>query len=103
MHEATAPFPLDGDTAETWYRIDGDLRPDDPDAPAPLVVLHGGPDVPELGRLGHPAIREALLEHPPTLVVCGHCHWKEPLATLANGTQVVNVDSRLIVLRGAGA
>ena len=43
MHEATAPFPLDGDTAETWYRIDGDLRPDDPDAPAPLVVLHGGP------------------------------------------------------------
>ena len=43
MREATAPFPLDGDTAETWYRIDGDLRPDDPDAPAPLVVLHGGP------------------------------------------------------------
>jgi L-proline amide hydrolase len=43
VHEATAPFPLDGDTAETWYRIDGDLRPDDPDAPAPLVALHGGP------------------------------------------------------------
>ena len=43
MHEAKAPFPVDGDTAETWYRIDGDLRPDDPDAPAPLVVLHGGP------------------------------------------------------------
>jgi len=43
VHEAKAPFPVDGDTAETWYRIDGDLRPDDPDAPAPLVVLHGGP------------------------------------------------------------
>jgi L-proline amide hydrolase len=43
VHEAKAPFQLDGETAETWYRIDGDLRPDDPDAPAPLVVLHGGP------------------------------------------------------------
>jgi L-proline amide hydrolase len=43
VHEATAPLPLEGETAETWYRIDGDLRPDDPDAPAPLVVLHGGP------------------------------------------------------------
>jgi len=37
------PFPIDGDTAETWYRVDGDLRADDPDSPAPLVALHGGP------------------------------------------------------------
>src|SRR2546430_230232 len=36
-----------------------------------LIVLHGGPDVPEFGCLGHPAIREVLLDHPPTLVVCG--------------------------------
>ena len=43
MREDKASFRLDGDTAETWYRIDGDLRPDDPDAPAPLVALHGGP------------------------------------------------------------
>jgi hypothetical protein len=45
-------------------------------------------------------IREVLLRHPPTVVVCGHCHWPEPLATLANGTQIVNVDSRMIVLHG---
>ena len=43
MQEGKAPFRLDDDVAETWYRIDGDLRPDDPDAPAPLVALHGGP------------------------------------------------------------
>jgi L-proline amide hydrolase len=43
MHEGKVPFPIDGDTAETWYRIDGDLRPDAPDSPAPLVTLHGGP------------------------------------------------------------
>jgi L-proline amide hydrolase len=43
VHEGKVPFPIEGDTAETWYRVDGDLRPDDPDSPAPLVTLHGGP------------------------------------------------------------
>src|SRR5439155_22772715 len=43
MREGKAPFSLNGDVAETWYRIDGDVRADDPDAPAPLVTLHGGP------------------------------------------------------------
>jgi L-proline amide hydrolase len=39
MREGTVPFC----EAETWYRVTGDLRPGDADAPAPLVVLHGGP------------------------------------------------------------
>jgi L-proline amide hydrolase len=39
----TIPFPGGGAEAETWYRVTGELRPEDPDAPAPLVVLHGGP------------------------------------------------------------
>ena len=34
--EDVAPF----NEFETWYRIEGDLRPD---GPAPLVTLHGGP------------------------------------------------------------
>jgi L-proline amide hydrolase len=43
VHEGKVPFRIDGDTAEIWYRVDGDLLPDDPDSPAPLVTLHGGP------------------------------------------------------------
>ena len=43
VREGTVPFPLGGDDAVTWYRATGDLRPGDPDAPTPLVVLHGGP------------------------------------------------------------
>jgi L-proline amide hydrolase len=39
VSEGTVPFG----EAETWYRVTGDLRPADADAPAPLVVLHGGP------------------------------------------------------------
>jgi L-proline amide hydrolase len=41
--EGKARFRVDGDVAETWYRIDGDLRPGDTAAPAPLVAVHGGP------------------------------------------------------------
>jgi L-proline amide hydrolase len=39
VSEGTVPFG----EAETWYRVTGDLRPGDADAPAPLVLLHGGP------------------------------------------------------------
>jgi L-proline amide hydrolase len=43
VREGTVALPLDGEEAETWYRVTGDLRPGEADAPAPLVVLHGGP------------------------------------------------------------
>ena len=42
MTEGTVEFRLEGEIAETWYRIDGE-RSDGADAPAPLVTLHGGP------------------------------------------------------------
>jgi hypothetical protein len=63
-----------------------------------VVVLHNGPDVPGAGE-GLALIREVLLAFPPTLVVCGHCHWRRPLQELANGTQVLNVDGRAVLLR----
>jgi Icc-related predicted phosphoesterase len=62
-----------------------------------LVVLHEPPEVREGGCLGKAVVHDCLVRQPPTLVVCGHCHWPTPLQTLANGTQVCNVDSRLIV------
>jgi L-proline amide hydrolase len=43
VREGTVALPVDGEEAETWYRVTGELRPEDPAAPAPLVVLHGGP------------------------------------------------------------
>jgi L-proline amide hydrolase len=43
VRDGTVPFALGGEDAQTWYRITGDLRPGDADAPAPLVTLHGGP------------------------------------------------------------
>jgi Icc protein len=72
--------------------LEGVLR-EQPD----VVVLHESPEVAECDCRGKPSIRDCLLRHPATLVVCGHCHWPSPLQTLANGTQVCNVDARLIV------
>ena len=39
VREGKVPFQIGDESAETWYRIDGELG----GGPAPLVVLHGGP------------------------------------------------------------
>ena len=43
VREGTVAFPVDGEEAQTWYRVTGELRPGDAAASAPLVTLHGGP------------------------------------------------------------
>jgi Icc-related predicted phosphoesterase len=64
-----------------------------------LLVLHSGPDVPSEELPGSAGVRDCLMEAAPTLVVCGHCYWESPFQFLANGTQVCNVDSRVVVLQ----
>lgn len=68
------------------------------EARAEVVVLHMGPDASGPNRPGSAPVREALEAGPPALVVCGHAHWKEPFAVLANGTRVINTDCRAVVL-----
>ena len=63
-----------------------------------LLVLHDGPNDCEQTRKGNSLMRETLEAARDCLVVRGHTHWEQPLAPLANGTQVLNVDSRVVVL-----
>jgi Icc protein len=63
-----------------------------------LLVLHDGPNVAGTDLPGWPSVRHVLEAAPRTLVVRGHDHWPQPLAELANGTQVLNVEGRVIVL-----
>lgn len=65
-----------------------------------LLVMHDGPDGGDTMR-GWSSIREALAQTRPTLVIRGHAHWLSPLATLQNGTQILNVDSRVVMLQTA--
>ncbi|MBH24325.1 MAG: hypothetical protein CMH57_07735 [Myxococcales bacterium] len=64
-----------------------------------VLVLHEGPDHPDHPKAGRRAIRKALNKaEASALVICGHRHWDTPLATLKGGTQILNVDSRVVLL-----
>ena len=61
-----------------------------------ILVLHEGPHG-EGKQHGNEAIRAVIDDGEVPLTVCGHCHWKMPLAEHARG-QILNVDARVIVL-----
>ncbi|WP_426756769.1 metallophosphoesterase family protein [Myxococcus sp. Y35] len=66
--------------------------------PPEVLVFHQGPDVPGTRMRGSAAIREALPAREDLLVICGHAHWDTPLVSLPEGPQVLNVDSRAVLL-----
>jgi hypothetical protein len=70
---------------------------DGPDA----TIMNDGPDAVGIELLGRPSVRAVLERSKPTLVIRGHAYWRTPLATLSNGTQVLNVDSRVVILQSA--
>ncbi len=63
-----------------------------------ILILHDGPNSPADRLRGSAPIRQALERHGPLLVVRGHAHWRIPLVQLDSGTQVLNVDCRVVVL-----
>ncbi len=62
-----------------------------------VMVLHEGPSG-DAGQRGNADIRELVEQSDAALTVCGHCHWDDPVAELAPGRQVLNVDGRAVVL-----
>jgi hypothetical protein len=64
-----------------------------------IMILHNGPDALRGELRGHPEVRRALDGSGAFLVVSGHVHWPQPLAEIRGGAQVLNVDSRAVVLR----
>lgn len=61
-----------------------------------VLVLHEGPRGGERQPGSH-AIRAAIEAGGVGLTVCGHEHWRSPLASHADG-QILNVDARVVVL-----
>lgn len=62
------------------------------------LLLHQSPGLAEQGLQGEALILHELAAGPKTVVFCGHTHWDTPMVELDNGTKVVNVDSRLLIL-----
>jgi hypothetical protein len=62
------------------------------------LVCHDGPIGSSPQQPGWPSVRRVLEAAPATLVIRGHDAWRSPLAVLDNGCQVLNVESRVVVL-----
>jgi 3',5'-cyclic-AMP phosphodiesterase len=91
-----------GNPTKPWRKTEVDfvdyinsLRHAQPD----IVLMHEGPDIPELGYRGTPRIREAMMSLTEPLVIRGHAHWETAMAELPNGLQVHNVDARVVILK----
>ncbi len=61
-----------------------------------VLVVHEGPHGDD-GQRGNPVIRAAIEAGEVGFTVCGHDHWRAPLAAHRHG-QILNVDARAVVL-----
>jgi Icc-related predicted phosphoesterase len=66
------------------------------DASLDVLVLHEGPDGGD-GQRGNGAIRSVIEAGGVGLTICGHDHWRSPLASHEHG-QILNVDTRVVVM-----
>ena len=67
------------------------IRPD-------ILITHEAPKFDEFNLSGNKPYRDYLEASNPTVIVCGHNHWKIPYLKLNNEVQIFNVDSRCIIL-----
>lgn len=68
-----------------------------------MMILHESPVVSEASYKGTPGLRAFLEKLPPVFVLCGHRHWAYPgIWTLSNGTQILNLEGRAILIDRTG-
>jgi hypothetical protein len=60
-------------------------------------VLHEGPSG-DWDQLGSAEIRTLIEAGGVGLTICGHEHWDRPLAAHAEDGQILNVDTRVVVM-----
>lgn len=65
-----------------------------------ILLLHEGPSGNEAATSkGNAEVRGVLERGMPLACVFGHGHWQAPLDLLANGSCLLNVDARVVILR----
>lgn len=69
------------------------------DARVDILVLHEGPHGDTVAhQRGNAAIRDTIDAGEVGLTICGHDHWDLALAHTPDGRQILNVDTRVVVL-----
>ncbi|HEX9060773.1 MAG TPA: metallophosphoesterase [Clostridia bacterium] len=64
-----------------------------------ILILHQTPKYPMNNLEGDENITRIIEASNPVIVFCGHYHWSKPLVELKNTTQILNVDSRVVILK----
>jgi Icc-related predicted phosphoesterase len=63
-----------------------------------VLVVHQGPHIEGLSKKSSVLVGQLLDQYRPGLCICGHDPWERRLVTLPGGTQVLNVDHRVVCL-----
>jgi Icc-related predicted phosphoesterase len=65
-----------------------------------MILLHQSPNALDeaIEHEGNEEIRKIIEGSPSNLIFCGHSHWKKPIITFNNDTQIVNLDGRVVIL-----
>lgn len=64
-----------------------------------ILVLHQAPYDPINNFGGDVNITKIIETSNPSIIFCGHYHWAKPLVEFKNTTQILNVDSRIVILK----
>ncbi|GAA6622399.1 metallophosphoesterase [Scytonema sp. NUACC26] len=89
--KSTKPFRR---SEKDFRKVLSQLLNESPD----IFVMHEGPNDAEAKLVGNESIRAELIKGKDLLVICGHSHWKVPMIALSKGIQVLNVDTRVVVM-----
>jgi Icc-related predicted phosphoesterase len=64
-----------------------------------FILIHETPDFPKFNQIGNSKIREHIEKLNKNRIFCGHCYWDNSLANFDNGSQVLNIDSKVILMK----
>jgi len=64
-----------------------------------FILLHETPDFPDLAFIGNSKIRAVIENESKSNICCGHCHWDKTLVEFDNKSLVMNVDSKVVILK----
>ena len=64
-----------------------------------FILLHEGPNNLDPKLQGNDKIRTTIEQSKKNVIFCGHNHWDCILVEKENGTQILNVDSKCIILK----